>query len=206
MIKPGPLLMWANALKEVPMLDGKRVFRLARQLSSQSVGWRPVLFICLLLLCGPRGAAPLNYRLCVIAKANSAKKIAPQSGEAKPLTLGVPIERELAGGQSHSYQFTLVAGQFLHAIVDQRGIDVVVTVFSPDGQKAVEVDSPNGTQGPEPVWFIAEVSGNYRLEVRSLEKDAAAGHYEVKIEGLRDPTAQDRVRVTALQAFGEASQ
>src|SRR5215475_635320 len=100
MIKPGPSLMRTNALKEVSMLDGKRVFRLARHLSSQSVGWRPVLFIGLLLLCGPGGAAPLNYRLYVIAKANSAKKIAPQSDGAKPLTLGVPLESKLAGGET----------------------------------------------------------------------------------------------------------
>jgi hypothetical protein len=81
---------------------------------------------------------------------------------------------------------------------------VVVTLFRPDGEKLKEVDSPNGTQGPEPVSFIVEASGNYRLEVRALEKDAPAGRYEVRIEELRAATTQDRSRVAAEQAFTQA--
>src|SRR5262245_38954917 len=42
--------------------------------------------------------------------------------EAIPLELGKPIERELAGGQSHAYQITLAAGQYLNVVVEQRGI------------------------------------------------------------------------------------
>src|SRR5437016_4803843 len=101
------------------------------------------------------------------------------------LALGRPVERQLAGGQSHSYRVVLTAGQYLHVIVIQHGIDVVVKLFAPDGKQLIEVDSPNGTEGPEPVFAIARASGAYLLEVRSLEKDAAAGRYEVKIEELR---------------------
>src|SRR5262245_16891409 len=60
--------------------------------------------------------------------------------EAMPLELGKPIERELAGGQSHAYQITLAAGQYLNVVVEQRGIDVVVTLFGPDDEKVIEVD------------------------------------------------------------------
>ncbi len=105
--------------------------------------------------------------------------------EVRVLALGKPIERELRAGEVHAYQMTLRPGQYLHVVVDQRGIDVVVTLFGPDGKQLTEVDSPNGTQGPEPVSVIAEVGGNYRLEVRSLEKDAAPGRYEVKLKELR---------------------
>lgn len=129
-----------------------------------------------------------------------------QSNEIRSLTVSVSLEREMAGGQSHSYRITLAEGQYLEAIVEQRGIDVVVIVVAPDGQKLLEVDSPNGTQGPEPVWVIAETAGEYRLEVRSLEKNAAAGRYEVLVKQLRAPTEQDRSRISALRAFGEASQ
>ncbi|MFL6275767.1 MAG: PPC domain-containing protein, partial [Blastocatellia bacterium] len=99
--------------------------------------------------------------------------------------MGKPVERELSGSQSHSYKIALATGQYLHVVVDQRGIDVVVALFGPDGTKLIEVDSPNGTNGPEPLSWIAESTGLYRLEVRSLEKDAKQGSYEVKIETLR---------------------
>jgi CHAT domain-containing protein/Tfp pilus assembly protein PilF len=120
------------------------------------------------------------------------------------LELNKPLARELTGGQSHSYGIALIAGQYLHVIIDQRGIDVVVTLFDPDGKQIVEVDSPNGAQGPEPVFVIAETSGTYRLEVRSLEKDVSAGHYEVKIAELRKASEQDKNRITAEKAFVRA--
>jgi tetratricopeptide (TPR) repeat protein len=142
----------------------------------------------------------------VIAKANSAINTAPQSGEAKPLTLGVPIERELAGGETHVYQVALSAGQYLHAVVDQRGIDVVVKVFGPDGKQIIEVDGPNGSQGPEPVFLVTEATGSYRLEVASLEKGAQPGRYEIRIEELRAAMPQDRSRIAAQKAYAEGEE
>lgn len=129
---------------------------------------------------------------------------AQSDDDVHQLELNKPVERKLAGGQSHSYRITLTAGQYLSVVAEQRGIDVVVTLFDPDGKQIVEVDSPNGEQGPEPVFAVAGSSGTYRLEVRSLEKDAPAGGYEVKIEELRTATQQDKSRVAAERAFMEA--
>jgi CHAT domain-containing protein/Tfp pilus assembly protein PilF len=124
--------------------------------------------------------------------------------ESRILELGKPIERELAGEQTHSYQLTLVAGQFLHLVVDQRGIDVVVIVYGPDGKKLVEVDSPNGAHGEEPVMLVTETSGRYRLEVRSLDKNTAAGRYEVRIENLQVATLRDKSLAAANKLYADA--
>ncbi|HEV7643515.1 MAG TPA: tetratricopeptide repeat protein [Pyrinomonadaceae bacterium] len=124
-----------------------------------------------------------------------------------PLSLGQPIERELKGDEAHSYTVAVNSGQYLHVVVDQRGIDVVVALFGIDGKKLAEVDSPNGSQGPEPISVIVETSGNYRLEVRSLEKMATTGRYEVKIEELRTATEKDKkqfpAKLAARNAFAE---
>jgi tetratricopeptide (TPR) repeat protein len=117
---------------------------------------------------------------------------AQKQSEMDLLEVGKPIERELKGDQSHSYFVRMEAGQYLEAVVEQKGIDVAVTVYAPDEKKFFEIDSPNLTQGPEPVRMIAEVAGNYRLEVKPLEKGAEPGRYEVKIEELRIPTERDR--------------
>jgi hypothetical protein len=121
------------------------------------------------------------------------------------LEQGKPIERELKGGEVHTYSIPLKAGQFFNVTVNQRGIDVAVLLFAPDGLQLAEVDSPNGTQGPEPVFWLAETSGGYSLKVRSSEKDAA-GRYEVKVEALRDATPQDKNRIAANRAFAEGMQ
>src|SRR6266545_4686357 len=43
--------------------------------------------------------------------------------DIRKLEFGRSVERELAGGQSQFYTIALDSGQFLHAQVDQKGID-----------------------------------------------------------------------------------
>lgn len=99
----------------------------------------------------------------------------------------------MSGGQSQSYQMTLKEGQYIHIVVDQIGIDVVVVLFGPDDKKLAEVDSPNGMYGPELVYAVTEIPGIHRLEVRALELRAAAGRYRVRVQELRTATERDRI-------------
>src|SRR5262245_32596890 len=112
--------------------------------------------------------------------------------DAAPLEPGKPVERELAGGQGHTYRIALASGQFLRVAVDQKGIDVALRLLGPDGKQLLEMDNPDSTQGRETVSVIAEISGNYELEVLSQAKDAPAGHYAIRIEELRAANEQDR--------------
>jgi hypothetical protein len=75
-------------------------------------------------------------------QASAGERRAAQSAqETDSLEPGKPIERELSGGQSHSYKITMISGQYLQVVVDQRGIDVAVALFTPDGKKISETDS-----------------------------------------------------------------
>jgi erythromycin esterase len=106
-----------------------------------------------------------------------AQEVAPQ------MPIGtVPVERDLKAGEFHSYRIDLAAGEMLRATVDQRGIDVVVRVYAPDGKRLAEIDSPNGDQGPEPVEIKPQVAGAYRIEVGSLDPASPPGKYQIKID------------------------
>jgi hypothetical protein len=52
--------------------------------------------------------------------------------------------------------------------------------------------------------LVTEDTGNYQLKVRSAEKNAPAGRYELKVEELRTATAQDKLRFAAEKASAEA--
>ena len=154
----------------------------------------------------------LNAKSSVLASPDVTLIVRPATvQESKPLdnpelTQGAPIERELRGGEAHSYRILLSAGQYLRVTVEQKGIDVVFRLFGSDGQKLTEVDSPNGTQGPEPISFIAQAPGSYRLEVVAQDKSAAPARYAIKIETLRDSTALDRDRIAAETVTAEVVQ
>jgi CHAT domain-containing protein/tetratricopeptide (TPR) repeat protein len=142
---------------------------------------------------------PRGCRLIVTVLLLSTFASAQTLPEVRALEPNKPIERELRGGEIHAYSISLTTGQFLHVTVDQRGVDLVVFLFGPDGKQLMEVDSPNGTQGPEPVAFVARDSGLYRFEVRSLEKTAPAGRYEIRIEALREATTADKTKNLAAR-------
>ena len=110
-----------------------------------------------------------------------------------PLQTGTPVERTLGPGQAHNYSVNLDEGQFLQLIVDQRGIDVVVRVFSPSGKRLGEFDSPNGDEGPENVTVVAIKAGSYRIEVAPLGQmnSPATGRYEIRITEIRKATDQE---------------
>ena len=58
----------------------------------------------------------------------------------------------------------------------------------------------------EVVSLVAQVSNNYTLNVRSLEKGASAGRYELRIEDLRTATEADRTRVAAERSYFAGAQ
>ena len=114
------------------------------------------------------------------------------------------LERQLKGGEVQDFRVSLAPGQFLHVLVAQRGIDVVATAFNPEGKQLFSVDSPNGSWGTEPVIFIAETAGDYRIEVRAVNDKAPAARYEIKVVALREATEADSEHVAARRAFEEA--
>src|SRR5262249_38263577 len=131
---------------------------------------------------------------------------APSAQESDSLEPGKPVERELTGGQSHFYKITMVSGQYSHIVVEQQGIDVAVALYTPDGKKIIEVDSDQTTVGAEAISLIAEAAGAYRIETHSTGKTAQTGRYEIKVEELREATAEDNYRVAADSLFREAEQ
>lgn len=128
---------------------------------------------------------------------------AQNDGDMRTLEAGKLIKRELAGKEAHSYQVTLAAGQYLHVIVVQRGIDVVVRAFAPDGKMLAEFDNPRSPGRPVPVLLLTAAAGSYQLEVRSWDLKGATGRYDVRIAELRAATQQDKDRVRAEQAYRE---
>ena len=80
--------------------------------------------------------------------------------QVRPLELGKAVERELAGGAQHSYQLQLSAGQFLHVIVDQRGIDAAVKLFAPDGKAPQVAEVLTFLISPEPLIGLPRATGD----------------------------------------------
>lgn len=124
--------------------------------------------------------------------------------DTSTLSPGAPVKRELEGGATHLFRLSINAGQYVRVVVEQQGIDVTVALVTPDKERLIEVDSPNGNRGPEPLSAVVERAGDYLVEVRAPNKNAPPGVYEIKIEAQREPSSSDRTRAAAERDFREA--
>jgi CHAT domain-containing protein len=116
---------------------------------------------------------------------------------------GAPIKRELKRGEKHLYRITLNAGQYLHAFVDPEGIRVAVKIYG-TGDRLLATGGSGG--GEQRIFFVAEVAGEYRLEVNAFSTDTPQGHYEVKIAALQPATDDDRSRYLAQELLADLNQ
>lgn len=75
------------------------------------------------------------------------------------------------------------------------------------------MDSPNGTNGPEPLTTVIDTAGTYRVEIKRLPdpSNPQTGPYEIRLETLRPATAAelgehaDRKALTSLEEQWEAA-
>ena len=146
----------------------------------------------------------LSITICV---ASTNKAVALQSSSAAPLLeQDRPVERNIVEGETHSYGLTLKAGEFVHVVIRRLGVNVAATLLAPDGKRLVEADSPLSTQEAEWITYFASAAGPYRVDVRTVDKGAPAGRYEIKIEEQRTKTAGDETRLSAQALFCAATQ
>jgi CHAT domain-containing protein len=110
----------------------------------------------------------------------------------------------LSGGENRCFSFTLGAGQFVQAAVEQLGIDVVVTIFGQGGEQLTSVDRPNRIYGPETASLIAPSSGVYQLQIQSGSSPSIRGRYRVILKEPRAAISLDEKRIAAEKLVFEA--
>lgn len=102
-------------------------------------------------------------------------------------------ERQLTHRESHRYSAALQAGESLSAVVEQRGVDVVVRVLGADGQAFAEFQDEVGLAGKEHVSFVADADATYTVVLASAAGTKATGEYTLRVTARRPATGRDRL-------------
>ena len=127
----------------------------------------------------------------------------PESAtRADALPLNQSIEREIGPGQTHIFTVEASSSQFLHVVVKKHGVNVVVTIVSPDGRPLMTADDPRYRAfGTEPASALAEMGGEYQIQVSKSKRTSETGSYRIELTELQSPTEQDRNRLEAETQF-----
>lgn len=139
-----------------------------------------------------KGFCLLLLFLCVGLIATAQTK-----DETRLLEPSQSVEREIAGGESHSYPVKLSAGQFMRVTAAQKGANVVIAIAGPDSKELWEANFTNNFGGQESLSFESTSTGEYSIILRPSSATAKKGSYEVRLELKTAATAEDKKRIEA---------
>ncbi|MBV8760644.1 MAG: DUF3327 domain-containing protein [Deltaproteobacteria bacterium] len=94
--------------------------------------------------------------------------LTPEPPPAEAISVGRSIDAQLSSKASVRYRIALAKDQVARGVVQQDGIDVIITTFDPSGKKLGEFDSPNGDHGPEPFLVVGSDAGAYDIDVHGF--------------------------------------
>jgi CHAT domain-containing protein/Tfp pilus assembly protein PilF len=123
--------------------------------------------------------------------------------QTSSLVSGQSIEVELKGGEGNLFTINLRRDEYLRVVVEQQGINVIVTLRSPSGVELVRLDLFEEI-GPEPVSYVAPEAGEYRLEVRAFHSRAAAGRYLVRCLVKTKTAPENEIKMAAERSLVNA--
>jgi CHAT domain-containing protein/tetratricopeptide (TPR) repeat protein len=137
---------------------------------------------------------------------SAAQSVQPAGPEATLLPADHAIERQVAHGERHRYRLAVGAGEYVHLIVEQRGIDVVAQVLGPDGAMRAEFQDAITSDGREDIEVVADAAGTYTFSIEPAPGIIVPGAYAIRLDSRRAATAADRtlqeartLRVSAMQ-------
>jgi len=143
--------------------------------------------------------------LSLLASEAPGARLAPATANVQSthdvITAGVPVERDLTGGQTHVYQLPLDAEQCVRIAVEQRGVDVAIAILDGSGRTLRE-ENRLGEQGTELLLWTSPGAGSYRLTFGARDRRAPAGTYRLLVE-LAAPEEQ---RIQAFEKYTEGWQ
>ena len=80
----------------------------------------------------------------------------------------------------------------------------MITLYGPDREAVASVENPNTRSRIEPLFWVANLSGEHVIEVRGQDAGMRLGKYSISIDALRESSSQDRDRVAAQTAYSYA--
>ncbi|HYV04536.1 MAG TPA: CHAT domain-containing protein [Blastocatellia bacterium] len=125
--------------------------------------------------------------------------------EPQRLEPGKPVEREIAGGESHTYQLTLQVGQFARFRLTQRAIDSTLILIAPDSRQLVEMNLTRAGS-EESLSLEVATAGLYRLTVRGEGATTRRGAYRLESLVKASATGEDKKRLRAETLMLEAKE
>ncbi|WP_281233909.1 S41 family peptidase [Flavobacterium gelatinilyticum] len=91
---------------------------------------------------------------------------------------------EIRKNEEHFFTISLTENTYYTINVQQQGIDLVVSLTGSDAKLLAEVDSPNGTTGPEKILFSPDKTAEFTIGIKPLDEKSnpQTGKYTIEVQ------------------------
>lgn len=122
-------------------------------------------------------------------------QVSAQTIDGIELKEGKKISKPISTLEKHTYTVELDNGMAIIGELIQKGIDLVIDIHKPNGHFLKQIDSPNGSDGPERFDFTANESGTYKFVIHSPDQNGGNGNYALTVEQVLSLSANTK-RIT----------
>lgn len=123
---------------------------------------------------------------------------------APSLSLNTPVKCEFRNGARHRFSVKAKTGEALEIVADKNGVDIGLTAFASDDTQISLSNAPSGFTGRETLFFIAEQTGEYNIEVSSRRPGNFTGEYVIALLNQNPANEYDAERAAAMKSLGAA--
>jgi CHAT domain-containing protein/Tfp pilus assembly protein PilF len=120
------------------------------------------------------------------------------------LERGKSVERELTGGQKHSYQIDLAEGEYASIEIDSRGISAAIRLFDPTGEVITQDNADPSAPSKKTLELVAEAAGRYRLDVEGKSSSPHAQTYAIRLTAISPAPEKELWLYQARRAYSKA--
>ncbi len=145
---------------------------------------------------------------CIMFVLNCFSSFA-QTPAAQNLVLSQSSEHEIKGGEAKIFTLSIGANQTARVEIEQKGIELSLAAFKPNGERFIESESRSGSFGNDSILVTATDAGEYKISVEPFDESADAGRYIIKLAEIRPTIADDNLineaamKITALAKEAE---
>jgi CHAT domain-containing protein len=118
--------------------------------------------------------------------------LSSQEPEISRLSPDIPIERHIAPGEQQRFHIALTATAAVSLAVEQRGIDLFVSVSDVEGQPICDFQDEIRRDGTEHVEIVASVTGTYTVMVSPAPGAVNPGNYVIRLGDARAASESER--------------
>lgn len=118
------------------------------------------------------------------------------------LTLNIIHTAKLGTAEVHTFFVRAEENEYFEIICERKGADSGLSVFSPSNSLISLSNAPGGFADNDSLIFVAETSGNYKIEIKSRRPGKFVGEYKIYLKEKRPATKTDRIRAEAMRLTG----